>query len=136
MSAHITLTATAGPLLGRQFVFTGPAVCTIGRSDECLLPIVGQGSNLILSRRHCALDIDPTAVRVRDLGSRNGTFVNGRKVGQRPRGILPSETTPAEREGALLHDGDRLGVGTSEFVVAIQLGTEEAVDAADFANCC
>jgi len=29
------------------------------------------------------LDINPPDIRVRDFGSKNGTFVNGEKIGQR-----------------------------------------------------
>ena len=34
-----------------------------------------------VSRHHCLLHIDPPAVWVRDLGSRNGTRVNGTQIG-------------------------------------------------------
>ncbi|KYC36281.1 hypothetical protein WA1_52005 [Scytonema hofmannii PCC 7110] len=38
---------------------------------------------VIFSRYHCLLDINPPDIRVRDFGSRNGTYVNGKKIGQR-----------------------------------------------------
>jgi pSer/pThr/pTyr-binding forkhead associated (FHA) protein len=119
MSTRITVTATGGPCKGREFVFTSRTVCTVGRSDDCLLRIQGDASNLTVSRRHCLLDIDPPTVRVRDLGSLNGTFVNGRKIGQREKGTPPGEAAPADLEGVELHDGDQLVVGSSEFLIAI-----------------
>src|SRR5262249_45959826 len=94
--------------------------CTIGRSADCLVRLPGNQASLTASRRHCLLDIDPPAVRVRDLGSLNGTYVNGRKVGQRARGTRPLETVPAEAGEVELHDGDRLAVGDSEFVLGIE----------------
>jgi len=35
-----------------------------------------------LSRRHCRLDLAEGVIVVRDLGSRHGTFVNGRSISE------------------------------------------------------
>jgi CheY-like chemotaxis protein len=45
----------------------------LGRSDACdhMLP------DPLVSRKHCLLFLEGEEVRVRDLGSRNGTFLNG-----------------------------------------------------------
>jgi pSer/pThr/pTyr-binding forkhead associated (FHA) protein len=126
MSARITATATGGPCKGREFVFTTRALCTVGRSEDCLLRIQGDASNLTVSRRHCLLDIDPPTVRVRDLGSRNGTFVNDRKIGQREVGTPPWDAVPADGDGVELHAGDRLVVGSSEFLIDIQNSAPES----------
>jgi pSer/pThr/pTyr-binding forkhead associated (FHA) protein len=86
-------------------------------------------------------------VRVRDLGSLNGTFVNGRTIGQREKGTPPWEAAPADLEGVELHDGDRLIVGSSEFLVGVQRSPDEgapaevpqeeqAAEPAGFAACC
>jgi pSer/pThr/pTyr-binding forkhead associated (FHA) protein len=119
MSARITITATEGPCKGREFVFTTRTVCTVGRSDVCLLHIRGDANDLTVSRRHCVLDIDPPTVRVRDLGSLNGTFVNDRNIGQRQNDALPGELSVADPEGVELHAGDRLMVGSSAFRIDI-----------------
>ena len=42
--------------------------------EECLI------LNARISRRHAALTIEPTGIRVKDFGSTNGTFVNGRQI--------------------------------------------------------
>eukprot|EP00913_Durusdinium_trenchii_P023482 g22060.t1 len=48
----------------------------IGRSADCNLRIA---SNEI-SRRHCRVTVNDTGVFVRDLGSSNGTFINGNRI--------------------------------------------------------
>jgi pSer/pThr/pTyr-binding forkhead associated (FHA) protein len=69
----------------------------IGRSSECTLRA---GSDAI-SRRHCVLLTTDTGLSVRDLGSRNGTLVNGVKI---------TTETP-------LKPGDQLAVGPLKFEV-------------------
>ncbi len=69
----------------------------IGRSSECTLRA---GSDAI-SRRHCVLVTTGTGLSVRDLGSRNGTLVNGVKIA--------TETQ--------LKPGDQLTVGPLKFEV-------------------
>jgi pSer/pThr/pTyr-binding forkhead associated (FHA) protein len=57
-----------------------------------------------LSRRHCRLELDPQGgLFVRDLGSRHGTFVNGRQ-------ITESKLAP----------GDELCIGLSHFLAEFE----------------
>jgi hypothetical protein len=49
---------------------------SIGRHDDCLIRIRSSQ----VSRRHCELHVDDSKLLVRDLGSSNGTFVNGKRV--------------------------------------------------------
>jgi len=49
---------------------------TIGRADDCDIVITDQR----VSARHARLDVSPTGCWVTDLGSTNGTFVNGDRV--------------------------------------------------------
>src|SRR3954464_13147985 len=51
-------------------------VNSIGRHDDCLIRIRSSQ----VSRRHCELHLDNGKLLVRDLGSSNGTFVNGKRV--------------------------------------------------------
>ncbi|MEL6190352.1 MAG: FHA domain-containing protein, partial [Myxococcota bacterium] len=59
-----------------------PGAHVVGRSDPASLLVRDEA----MSRRHFALEIDASgSVRIRDFGSRNGTFVNGERVdGARP----------------------------------------------------
>ncbi len=49
---------------------------TLGRGDSCAVVLRGQE----VSRSHCELTPGPGTLIIEDLGSRNGTFVNGRRV--------------------------------------------------------
>ncbi len=57
----------------------------IGRGDESKLKLV----HGLISRKHCELFEDRGRVMVRDLGSRNGTFVGGQRVETAP--LAPGE---------------------------------------------
>jgi len=52
-------------------------VNSIGRHDDCLIRIRSSQ----VSRRHCELFENEGRLIVRDLGSSNGTFVNGKRIG-------------------------------------------------------
>ena len=120
LSPAVTLTCTDGGLRGKKFRFDQPTLCTIGRSRDCCLQLPSDWAHMTVSRRHCLLEIEPPAVRVRDLSSTNGTFVNGTLVGRcDPLG----STEGSETE---LHDGDELRLGNTAFIVHI--GAEETVE--------
>jgi DNA-binding NtrC family response regulator len=77
--------ATAEPALGILWTFPafGPLTAidrkvTIGRSVEC--DYVLRECGLLTSRRHAELEPEGTHLRVRDLGTRNGTYVNGKAI--------------------------------------------------------
>ncbi|MCG8448654.1 MAG: FHA domain-containing protein [Pirellulales bacterium] len=76
----------------------------IGRSPKCHL-CAGSSS---VSRKHCALTRDNATVFIRDLGSRNGTAVNGKKLHAEKKYELSS--------------GDEITVGTLRFLVTISQG--------------
>jgi predicted component of type VI protein secretion system len=48
----------------------------IGRAEECDVRPLSEE----VSRRHCAVHVGPVDVFVEDLGSRNGTYVNGVRI--------------------------------------------------------
>jgi pSer/pThr/pTyr-binding forkhead associated (FHA) protein len=119
MSAKVILTVTRGSLKGKTFVFPEPVRCTIGRAADCELSLRHEPGNADVSRHHCVLEIDPPRARVRDLGSLNGTYVNGQKIGQRPP-FLPAEDAHHEGlEACWLLPGDQIQVGGVVFFVGV-----------------
>ena len=81
----------------RDFPLSEPE-SILGRRQDCHLRIPTKD----VSRQHCAVLIQNETVTAKDLGSSNGTFVNGKRI--------------AEAE---LAAGDRLRLGPVTFVVQI-----------------
>jgi pSer/pThr/pTyr-binding forkhead associated (FHA) protein len=71
----------------------------IGRGADCdlRLPVAA------ISRHHCIIRVGPDEVSVVDLGSSNGTFINGQRV----------------RSQAVLRGGDQLQLGPCQFLVSL-----------------
>lgn len=111
MDSTVTLLVTRGPLSGREFVFAEPATCSIGRSRECTIPLPQELEHLDISRRHCLVEIAPPELRVRDLGSLNGTYVNGQKIGQRDRPPEAWNQQTNELPVVSMSDGDEIRLG-------------------------
>lgn len=99
MATHppATLIVTSGKLKGRQVHLSEPEVF-IGRDDTCKIRIASKE----VSREHCVILKQDNDVLVRDLNSRNGTFVNGMII----NGVT------------LLRPGDTLHIGPMIFELA------------------
>ncbi|MBV8315872.1 MAG: FHA domain-containing protein [Planctomycetaceae bacterium] len=76
----------------------GDGVTTVGRHDDCRLRIKSSQ----VSRRHCELFEKKGLLLVKDLGSSNGTFVNGKRI----------------QEQRVLEPGDELTIGQVKLRVA------------------
>lgn len=63
----------------RELLLVGTIV--VGRDPAC---DISEDGDSLLSRRHSEFVAGPDGVIVRDLGSRNGTFVNGVKIAEGP----------------------------------------------------
>jgi serine/threonine-protein kinase len=100
------LTLIGGPEAGREFAFTERSVRVIGVADHCSVRIPEVPEYPGVAPHHCLLDIDPPAVRVRDLGSTHGTSVNGEVLVGRP--AEPGVPGPTPRE---VKDGDEIRLG-------------------------
>jgi pSer/pThr/pTyr-binding forkhead associated (FHA) protein len=133
MSAKVTLKVLTGRLRGEEYVFDSHTLCTVGRSRDCGLRVPDDAVHADVSRRHCLLDIDPPAVRVRDLGSRNGTRVNGRLIGQRDEGWTAEEADPWDGAEYALKEGDEIELGHTVFRVVISSDTNDTEETASAA---
>jgi pSer/pThr/pTyr-binding forkhead associated (FHA) protein len=116
----VTLTVVEGPHKGQELICTDLALVTIGRAEDCAFRLRGELADLFVSRRHCLIRVGPEGVELRDLESRNGTYVNGRRVGFPVDGGKPDGSAAFKR---LLGDGDRIGVGSSVLQVAVRKST-------------
>jgi eukaryotic-like serine/threonine-protein kinase len=77
----ITLTVIAGPLCGKVFSFRHPDRFLVGRSPRAHLRLEhNQNKDPRASRLHFLVEINPPLCRLYDLGSHNGTYVNGQRV--------------------------------------------------------
>jgi hypothetical protein len=85
---RVTLEFTSDPFKGQKRSFTEPATLLFGRNEDCD-PHFPAKEHPRISRHHALVEINPPDVCLRDLGSRNGTFVNGELVGKRPPGTEP-----------------------------------------------
>jgi pSer/pThr/pTyr-binding forkhead associated (FHA) protein len=127
MAANVTLTFVNGPLEGREFEFTRAARVVIGRARDCDVPLPTGLGFLEVSRRHCELEVGPPSARVRDLGSRNGTLVNGQRIGQRAPGPRPVQAEKSPWHS--LKNGDELRLGEVVFRVGLPAPERDAAHA-------
>ncbi len=72
------------------------------------------------------LDINPPDIRIRDFGSKNGTFVNGKKIGQREAHQSPEEAAQIQFPEYDLGEGDEFTLSDTSFRVAVALDPENA----------
>ena len=86
------------PLNRRKFL--------IGREQDCQL----RPNSEMVSRHHCVFSVDDYSVRLRDLGSTNGTLVNGERI----------------RKDVVLVAGDKIVIGNLEFELVIRPGVTAA----------
>ncbi len=79
----------------------------IGREEDCHL----RPNSDLVSRHHCVFTVDDFTVRLRDLGSTNGTLVNGDRI----------------RGGVVLTSGDVVAIGKMEFRIVIREAAHDTV---------
>jgi len=120
MKSQVALRVVDGKLQGMAFTFDERTLCIIGRARDCNIKLPDDKDHETISRYHCLLDINPPSVRIRDFGSRNGTFVNDKKIGQRKKGQSVDQVdTTSFPEIDLAHQ-DRIKLGETVFQVVIE----------------
>jgi eukaryotic-like serine/threonine-protein kinase len=120
MPTKVVLTITKGQLSGTQYIYEEREVCTIGRHRDCNVRLPSDADHAQVSRYHCLLDINPPFIRVRDLGSGNGTYVNGQRIGSQNKSVDKSPERGADALERDLVDGDLLQIGYTAFEVKIE----------------
>ena len=97
----------SGKYQGGEFPLPNNKEIVVGRSSELDMVLVED----MVSRRHAKLTVTGDQIFIQDLGSTNGTFVNGEKI-----------------KRARLTEGDRILIGTSiiKLVAADGAGASEA----------
>lgn len=97
----VILEATAGPANGRKIQVAAGSTLRVGRTAKSDYAL---GEDSYLSSQHFAIECDGKQCTIRDLGSSNGTFVNGDRITEH-----------------VVIDGDSVAAGGSTFDVHIDL---------------
>ncbi len=98
---RVILEVVSGPGQGRKVPLRAGQRLQVGRTEYADLTLAGDGH---MSSLHFALETSVDGCRVEDLGSSNGTLLNGQPV-----------SAPAS-----VYNGDRIRAGQSEFVVHVE----------------
>tara|TARA_R110002049_G_scaffold2750_8_gene22161 strand:- start:79925 stop:80662 length:738 start_codon:yes stop_codon:yes gene_type:complete len=104
---QVKLKVISGSHEGREIAISSEKFL-IGRSDVCQLRPKSES----VSRKHCIIVLREGRALVQDLKSRNGTYVNDKRL-------------PADK-AKVLKGGDRLRIGKLEFDVLIEHGLQAA----------
>jgi eukaryotic-like serine/threonine-protein kinase len=117
MSAKVQLQIKQGKDAEKIFAFTEHDTFVFGRMPDCHACIPDDGQ---VSRHHFILEANPPQACLRDLGSLNGTWVNGKKFGAREKGENPEKGAKRRYPEVALKHGDRIKVGETELEVSIE----------------
>jgi serine/threonine-protein kinase len=98
----LTLTVIEGPQAGRVFTIHGHDTFLVGRSRNAHFQLSAR--DRYFSRIHFMVEVNLPFCRLTDMGSHNGTFVNGRRV-----------------DTIDLHDGDQIKAGHTILAVALTM---------------
>lgn len=106
-------------MAGRQFRFTEPDTVVFGRAEDCQCRLPVEDNTV--SRHHFLLEVSPPDCQLRDLGSLNGTYVNGAKYGGREKDEEPDHEKAARTAQAIqVKSGDLIGVGQTTMRVSAE----------------
>src|SRR5947209_6546036 len=103
---QVTLTVIAGPHAGTEFHFDRHDTFLVGRSRHAHFQLPEK--DRFFSRIHFMMEVNPPCCRLIDMGSHNGTYVNGQR-------ILSGD----------LRDGDQIRAGHTILRLTVQPGQDE-----------
>lgn len=104
-----------GKCKGQQFDFAEQDTFIIGRAEDCQCVVTGDDT---FSRHHLLLEINQSNVTLKDLGSLNGTRVNGHRIYDgRGKDVDPNKAESSRPLG--LRDGDRIEAGNNAMLLHI-----------------
>ena len=118
----VSLSVTKGPAKGKVFTFTEHDTFLFGRMPDCHAKFPDDTQ---VSRHHFILEACPPKASLRDLGSLNGTHVNGKKWGGRKKDETPEEGAKHQFPVVDLKDGDKITVGQTDLSVTIEKGAAQ-----------
>ncbi|MEZ4261751.1 MAG: FHA domain-containing protein [Polyangiaceae bacterium] len=98
----------SGKYQGGEFPIVNDKPIIVGRSSDLDMVLVED----MVSRKHARISMQQDQIWIEDLGSTNGTFVNGEKI-----------------KRARLKEGDRVLIGTSILKVIAGEGSRDSTDA-------
>ena len=98
----VSLVGMTDPVRGKAYALPGNVV--IGRDEQCDIIV----DSPLVSRRHAEIEVTGRWVRIRDLGSSNGTFVGDRQITDQ-----------------ILANGDVVRFGRVEFLYEDPAATED-----------
>jgi two-component system, NtrC family, response regulator HydG len=104
------LTMTLGPKLGTRYALDPEVENRIGRGTECTVML----NDPLCSRVHAVVQLVNHRWQIRDVESRNGTFVNGQRIDE-----------------AVLDNGHNLRIGSAEFAFELSDQPLTVYDPAD-----
>ena len=117
MSAKVTLNLANPDGTSKAFELTEHDTFLLGRMEDCHLCLPNDDR---VSRHHFLLEACPPQASLRDLGSMNGTHINGKKCGGREKGETPEQGAKRQYPSIDLKHGDRITVGQSSIEVRIE----------------
>jgi eukaryotic-like serine/threonine-protein kinase len=118
VASRVIIGITKGPAKGQQISFEEHDTLLLGRHRECHICLP---NDEYLSRYHFIIEVNPPHAHLQDLGSRNGTFINGNKLGGREWHETPEEGKEHTYATVPLNHGDEIITGLTYLKVSIEI---------------